>query len=350
MQVSNPLVWKKHVFQYKMLSGLHMPELGLYSSESLAEERLRQLTMLHFGLDESTHRQCLDEYETYLKSEDRHIAQIAKQKGGTRSLFIQASAFLNFFDKAIDEAGVTLTEVHRATLLMGTLVNFGVFYELCSDAVIREVLVLYNNGGGPYDRTIPPYSDWGARALEAGSQVTQDMAIDIYGYARRVIDRAVGSGLDVNVALSVDPMVQSQFSLFQNYLMCIVGIQGIRGVSFAGDQMAREQLRDANRVDRFVLASLDAIVSDHPLPQVDTPLQADVLSTIDRFSRFVPAVCAAWRDGHLDPEERVLSQYGAYHLLGISDVIAARYLRDRLRLEELAKALTARSATAAAKE
>lgn len=342
----NPMLWKKHVFSYKLLAGLHFVQLGLYGTESPHEARMRELTMEAFGIPSEYHVHCEELYALYLEREEQRVQEIVKHDTDSpNSAYIHASAFCNFFDRALAASGVTLASAAKNALFLRALVDYGAYYDLASDAILREVVVLYREGRGAYERNVPARSSWGSEAIPAGTLITADIEVEILGHARRVVDRALSAGLGVEDEFEIDPRVAASFHLFKEYLVLIVGVHGFRTLAgIEHTELARRQIQRVIAIDRYVLASLDALVEGRPAPVPPSKsLRKQVVEALRRFGLFVPVLLDAWSDGHLDPEERVLSQYGAYHLLGISDVIAARYLRDRQNLETIHAALTALS-------
>ncbi|MCA9522461.1 MAG: hypothetical protein KC609_15890 [Myxococcales bacterium] len=338
------MLWKKHVFAYKLLAGLHFAELGLYGSESPHEARMRELTMEAFGIPSEYHVHCEELYTLYLEGEEQRLGEITQHDTSSpNSAYMRASAFCNFFDRALADAGAVFAGAAKNTLFLRALVDYGPYYDLASDAILREVVVLYREGRGAYERSVPSHSGWGSEAIPSGTLITADVEVEILGHARRIVDRALSAGLGVEDDFEIDPRVAASFQLFKHYFVFIVGVHGFRALAgMEHAELARRQVKRVISIDRYVLASLDALAEGRSLPEPPSSgLRKQVRAVLHRFGLFLPVVLDAWSDGHLDPEERVLSQYGAYHLLGISDVIAARYLRDRQNLEQIRLAMSA---------
>jgi hypothetical protein len=339
-------LWRKHLLQYFVYSDLNLPEIGLSGGESAGEQSLWKAAMSSVGIPEQLQQEARKQYLDFDTNKEATIRTLLKKKDTqTGSPYLQASKLCSLFDRSTREAGVSDHPdfvANKEQLFWNTLVEYGIYYDIYGTNYSRDVVALFRSGSYAKDlmpnpqenRTLLPTED---------TEITPDVAIEIGGYARRMLTMYGSLPLNDGGLGRTTAVGRFAFHLFKNFLRFIVGAHMVKLPSDALLQLAFNLAQGTRTIDQEVVSRLEAMIkSEQTYTTEDHSLEEQVSGILFRLKLAEPAIAQVWADGWVSPEERVLLRYIFPHIFGIGEQAIGRFLSDAQVSTKLCEALRTR--------
>lgn len=341
----HPRLWRKHMLQHHVYADLHLPEIGLTSGESPAEEALWRAAMDGVGIEADLRVEVRRQYQE-LVAQESTIKTLLKQKDTrTGSPYLQASKLCSLFDRSAREAGVLDHPdfiAARDQLFWNTLIEFGIYYDIFGSGYLKEVVILYRSGN--YAKDLAPLPEENRILSREDEDLPPDVVVEVGGYARRALD-LYGSGPLTLAGLARAPAL-GRFAMhrFKNFLRFVVGA---RLLTLSGDALMEASLafaQGARLIDQEVSLRLEDLVEGRPLvrhyeDERPEEFEEQVRAVLLRLKTAEGAILQAWADGWLAPEERILLRYLFPHIFGVGERAIGRFLTDAETAKRLCLAL-----------
>lgn len=324
-------LWRKHLLQYFVYSDLNLPEIGLTGGESSGEQALWRAAMLSVGIPENLQLEARKQYQE-LNSKEATIRSFLKKKDTqTGSPYLQASKLCSLFDRSAREAGVSDHPdfvSNKEQLFWNILVDYGIYFDIFGAGYSRDVVALFRSGD--YAKDLAPVPQEGRALLPSeDAEITPDVAIEIGGYARRMLTLFGGFPLNEAGLGRTTAIGRFAFHVFKNFLRFIVGAHMVKLSGEALLSLAFNLAQGTRTIDQETVSRIDALIAKKPITATqDETLETQVSAVLLRLKKAEGAIAQAWADGWVSPEERVLLRYIFPHIFGIGEHAIGRYLSD----------------------